>query len=124
MKIWFGNVDWKKEFEDLDLNGKWQKFCAIIESAVQKFVPLGYANSKKYPKWMNKVTRAARKHKFNMWTKYRQSRSSNDLTEYKKAQNRAVREYRKAKRQFEKKLAKDIQHNPKSFMHMFGLRPG
>jgi hypothetical protein len=43
---------------------KWQKFCAIIESADQDFVPLGYANSKKYPKWMNEVKRVARKHKF------------------------------------------------------------
>jgi hypothetical protein len=31
------------------------------------------------------------------------------------AQNKAVKEYRKAKRQFEKKLAKDIKSNPKSF---------
>jgi hypothetical protein len=46
MKTWFENVDWKKKFEDLDSNGKWQKFCATIESAVQNFVPLGNANSR------------------------------------------------------------------------------
>jgi len=45
--------------------------------------------------------------------RYRQSRPYNDLIEYKIAQNKAVKEYRKAKRQFEKKLAKDIKSNPK-----------
>jgi hypothetical protein len=73
---------------------------------------------------MNKVTRSSRKHKFNMWTKYRQSRSSNDRKEYKKARNRAVGECSKAKRQFEKKLVKDVWDNPESFMPVFGLRPG
>jgi hypothetical protein len=79
------------------------------------FVPLGYANSKKYPKWMNKVTRAARKHKFNMWTKYRQSRSSNDLTEYKKAQNRQSGSTGKQNGSLRKSWLKDIRHNPTSF---------
>jgi hypothetical protein len=50
-----------------------------------------------------------------MWIKYRNSREYKDLVEYKKVQNKAVKEYRKAKRNFERKLAKDIKVNPKSF---------
>ena len=50
-----------------------------------------------------------------MWIRYRASQSYNDLVEYKIAQNKAVKEYRKAKKQFERKLAKDIKSNPKSF---------
>jgi len=50
-----------------------------------------------------------------MWVRYRQSRTYNDLIEYKIAQNKAVKEYRNAKWQFEKKLAKDIKSYPKRF---------
>ena len=70
--------------------------------------------SRKNPRWMNRVAKSTRKYKSRMWVRYRQSRSYNDLIEYKIAQNKAVKEYRKAKRQFEKKLAKDIKNNPKS----------
>ena len=36
------------------------------------------------------------------------------MVEYKKAQNKAVKEYQKAKGQFEKKMVQDVGHNPKS----------
>jgi len=49
-----------------------------------------------------------------MWNRYRQCENYNDLVEYKFAQNKAVKEYRKAKRQFERRLAKIIKSNPKS----------
>jgi myo-inositol-1-phosphate synthase len=35
--------------------------------------------------------------------------------EYKKAQNKAVAEYRRAKKKFEKWLAHNVKKNPKSF---------
>jgi len=47
-----------------------------------------------------------------MWVRYRQSITYNDLIAYKIAQNKAVEEYGNAKRQFEKKLDKDIKSNP------------
>lgn len=115
MRCWLRNVDWDEELKELEVNDQWNKFCSIIDTAVEKFVPLGYAKSKKYPRWMNKTAKAARKYKSKMWIAYRASDTYNDLVEYKRAQNKAVKEYRKAKRQFEKKLAKDVKQNPKSF---------
>lgn len=50
-----------------------------------------------------------------MWKTYRESKKYIDYLEYKHAQNKAVKEYRKAKKQFEKSLAKNINKNPKSF---------
>ena len=88
---------------------------SVIDEAINMFVPLGHNKSRKTPRWMNKAANSARKYKSRMWNRYRQSKTYNDLVEYKIAQNRAVKEYRKAKKQFEKKLAKDIRSNPKSF---------
>ena len=50
-----------------------------------------------------------------MWIRYRESQSYNDLVEYRIAQNKAVKEYRKTKREFERNLAKNIKSNPRSF---------
>jgi endonuclease/exonuclease/phosphatase family metal-dependent hydrolase len=115
MRLWFQNIDWNREMGELDIEEKWKKFCSVIEIAVKKSVPIGKAQSKKYPRWMNKTAKAATNQKSKMWIKYRNSREYKDLVEYKKVQNKAVKEYRKAKRNFERKLAKDIKVNPKSF---------
>ena len=71
---------------------------------------------------MNKVSKAAMKYKSRMWCRYRCSRSYNDLVEYKRAQNKAVKEYKKAKIEFEKRLAKDIKSNPKRFLRICTIK--
>jgi len=70
-----------------------------ISSAHSLIKQLWYDKSRKNPRWMNQVAKSA----------------LNDLIVYKIAQNKAATEYRNAKRQFEKKLAKVIKNNPKRF---------
>jgi len=57
----------------------------------------------------------AGKCKSSMWKRYKASKSYNDYVAYKCAPNRSTSEYRKAKNDFETKLAKNIKKNPKSF---------
>ena len=115
IRDWLANIDWNVEFKRLDVDDVWNKFYTIMQTVVTKFVPLGHRKNKKFPKWMNRVTKSARKYKSRMWDRYRQSKSYNDLVEYRRSQNKAVKEYRKAKKQFEKKLARDVKNNPKNF---------
>jgi endonuclease/exonuclease/phosphatase family metal-dependent hydrolase len=115
MREWLSKIDWDIELSNLEVDEIWSKFCHFIEKAIDQFVPLGHSKSKKAPKWMNRNAKAAMKYKSRMWLRYRQSKSYNDMVEYKIAQRKAVKEYKKAKKQFERKLAKDIKINPKSF---------
>ena len=121
MRTWFRSKDWLNEFGDMNIDEVWNKFCEIVNLAVKKFVPLGYNKSKKFPKWMNKSAKVARHYKSRMWIRYRESQANdksqvyNNYCEYKRAQNKAVKEYKKSKRQFEKRLARDMKNNPKSF---------
>ena len=48
-----------------------------------------------------------------LWTKYKDSKTYNDWIEYKRISNKAVKEYWKAKKKFEKELVTST--NPKSF---------
>jgi hypothetical protein len=61
------------------------------------------------------MNKAARKRKFVMWQRYKQTQSYEDLVEFRLARNQAAREYREAKRSFEINLAKEIATNRKSF---------
>jgi len=81
------------------------RYCSFIDQAINMFVPLAYNKSRKNPRLMNRLAKSARNYKSRMVVRYRQSRSYSDLIEYKIAQNKTVKEYRNAMRQFEKKLA-------------------
>ena len=50
-----------------------------------------------------------------MWKRYRANKNYNNLVEYKLALNKVTDSYRKAKSNFEGKLAKNIKSNPKAF---------
>ena len=49
MRKWFSGVEWTKEFDGLDVDNAWNKFCSIVNSATSSFVPLGFKKSKNTP---------------------------------------------------------------------------
>lgn len=51
-----------------------------------------------------------------MWSKYKKSQIYIDWVEYKRASNRALKDYKKAKKTYEMKLVKGIKNNPKAFI--------
>ena len=51
-------------------------------------------------------------------THYLSKREGKDYDAYAKARNQAKWEIRKAKREYEKKIAMDSKNNPKSFLSM------
>ena len=83
MNEWLSNIDWDKEFSDFEVDKFWSKFCCVIEKAIDQFLLLGYSKSRKTPRWMNGNAKAAMKYKSRMWLRYRQSKSYNDMVEYK-----------------------------------------
>jgi hypothetical protein len=30
MRVWLGQIDWYRDFKDADVDGKWEKFCEIL----------------------------------------------------------------------------------------------
>jgi hypothetical protein len=115
MRQYFQSIDWKGEFDELNVDDMWSKFCHILKKAVNQFVPIESKKRKKYPKWMNNSAKRARNTKTRLWKKYKETQTYNDLIEYKLAQKRATKEFKKAKRNFEKRICKDIKQNPRSF---------
>jgi hypothetical protein len=40
MRLWLSNIDWHQEFAGLDIYVRSQKFCEILDEAVEQCVPL------------------------------------------------------------------------------------
>lgn len=47
MRNWFQGIIWADEFDGLDVEDAWQKFCIILDRAIDKFVPLEFKKQKK-----------------------------------------------------------------------------
>ena len=81
----------------------WIRLSSIMYEAIELFVPKSCSNGKKIVQWMDRKALRASKNKMKLWTKYKESKTYNDWIEYKRVSNKAVKEYRKAKKKFEEK---------------------
>ena len=115
MRKWFKGINWLDMFESLDVENRWKLFRGAVDTAVKMFVPVETNKQRKFPKWMNRKAKRARNVKIKLYRKYKDTGTYNDFVEYKNARNRATREFRNAKRSFEKRLCENIKNNPKSF---------
>ena len=103
MRDWFGDIKWTSIFSKLSINEKWTFFCEKITEATNLFIPEGTERNIKSPKWLNRKTKIAQNHKEKMWKRYKESHSNTDYILYKKALNEATKQYKKAKKCFERK---------------------
>jgi len=68
MRNWFNDINWVQEYNELNVDEMWPKFCSFIDQAINMFVPLGYNKSRKNPRWMNRVAKSARNYKSGLDT--------------------------------------------------------
>lgn len=67
------------------------------------------------PPWINNDVRKAVRNKKKAWNKYYYSKTIANLEHFKRKRNQATTTIRKAKRDFEKRLARQIRENLRSF---------
>ena len=79
------DVPWDSVFTNLDANAMWELFLDKMSSAVDSYIPLYKHSKRKYPQWMTKRAKRARKYKSVMWSRFKCSNSYNDRVEYKKS---------------------------------------
>jgi len=108
-----GNIDSSL----LSVSTLWQKFNTVLQEAIKLYVPVSSANQRRRskPLWMTgKVIRSVKK-KHRLWLKWSQHHDDKDLLKYKKQANKASKAVKLAKMEFEKKIAKNIKNDSKSF---------
>ena len=111
-------IDWKEAFDNCDDVDKMvQKLEDTIQDMVSKHVPMKSKNkrSTNNAPWVDFRTLKALRKKHHAWKRFQLTKSHERYMEYVKRRNKATKKLRKAKKTFEKKIAKECKHNPKAF---------
>ena len=114
-----GRVEWDEWLTDIATTEEnLETFTTILERAC-KGIPTRKKTRRKRSVWMNRKARKAIRKKLSSltktWKKYRQTGNAEDHERYRKALNKATKTVRKAKGDFEIKLAAEIKNDSKSF---------
>ena len=107
-------IDWKKEFENKTVQECWSFFKSKLEELVAENVPMTKPRDYNEP-WMNWQLMRLWKRKYFAWKRFTESKSYQRYREYKKETNEMKKQTRKAKREYEKKLAKEVRQNKRAF---------
>ena len=107
-------INWDVEFENKTVQECWTIFKNILEALVEEHVPMSQPKDHNEP-WMNDRLMRKWKRKHFAWKRFTESRSYLSYLEYKRETIGLKKQTRKAKRIFEKRLAKGARHNKRSF---------
>ena len=111
-------INWQEEFKNKSIEECVDTFHTITNSHIEKCVPLrtsAKSKRKDKPPWMDKAARKQIRSKAGAWKRYQQSRTYQKYLDYVKCRNKSTKALKKAKIEFERKLAADCKKNPKSF---------
>jgi len=84
---------------------------------MENHIPKKKSNPKERHKlvWIDKKTMRKIKKKYNLYKRFLGSKSGQDYLNYKQERNECKKAIKRAKREYEKKIAKDCKSNPKIF---------
>ena len=115
MKDHIAAFHWNEILNNMDTEEAWDTFKANLHAVIEDSIPKKKRRHSNRPLWMNQnVMRIIRK-KRRLWRWYCQTSDYEDYQSYHKTCAVASKAVRKAKRNLERKLARDIKSNPKPF---------
>ena len=107
-------VNWEEEFQNKSVQECWDIFKAKLKTLVDEYVPM--TNPKDYNEpWMNNLLMRQWKKKYFAWKRFTETKSHTNYVQYKRETNLLKKATRKAKRKYERKLAKQVRHNKRAF---------
>ena len=103
--------------EDVDLEDALSKFYSKVNKIIDDNVPeyKKNGNIKRKPDWGNVSTTRSMRRKYHSWQRYLNTKSARNYLLYCKERRKTAKQIRKAKREYERKIAKEAKQNPKAF---------
>ena len=117
MKVLLGRINWREELRGLSLNEGYNLFREIILKIedVECVPTIEEVNgSTPKPPWLNRNARMAARRKSFPYKRFQGSRSYFLYRGYIKERDKSNRILKKSRREFEKKLFKEVKRNPKA----------
>jgi len=111
----FGGIKWDVIFNGKGTEEMWNTFKQKLEQVVLKNVPFMQRRARKKIPWSNQETKRLINVKRRKYKKMKCSESTEDVKEFKKAQQQVKKSVRRARKNYERNLAKNFKNNPKPF---------
>ena len=108
------SISWEDKFSNKSVQECWDIFKEIAGDLVNRHIPMSEPKDYNEP-WMNGILMRKWKKKYFAWKRFTESRSHFNYMIYKRETNLLKKTIRKAKRKYEKKLAKQVRHNKRAF---------
>ncbi len=112
------SVDWEHILKDKNTVETWNILESMINIWVNKYVPkckYHGGKARRKPVWFNESAFKKVRKKKESFDRYKDSLDGQEYVAYARARNQAKWACRKAVRDFEKILAKEVKHNVKAF---------
>ena len=109
------HVDWDEKMKNKTATECWDILRGELDRAIDSYVPMKKQGKRSKKKHLSKEAFRKLRYKQNMWRVYKHTGKDKDYEVYKEALDAATNEVRKAKRNFEHKLAQNIKSDSKSF---------
>ena len=107
-------IDWTEKFTGKTIHQCWEIFKEIYNQLVNEHVPL--VSPKEYNEpWMNPKIMKMWKKKYHAWKRFSESKTHQAWLDYKKESCKVRKNIRKARRLYERKIAKNAGKNKKAF---------
>ena len=107
--------EWEGIIEGKNVNEIWNELKLKMINLRDEFVPIRKLNKRKTPQFVDTSILKRIKKRNRMWKKYRENPDVANETNYKKERNEIINEIRRAKKNFESKLANKIKVENKAF---------
>ena len=119
------NIGWSKKIGWItDTEEAYEVFTETLSTLYEKYTPTKTVGSgNKYKKSYDKDTVQAMKKKHRAWQRYMETRSGQKYIEYVRQRNKVYKLTKKAQRDYEKAIAKDVKIIPRSSGNMLRQRP-
>jgi hypothetical protein len=118
--------DWNAEFKDCpdNVEKQWEIFLAKCKDAEEKCIPKKKirASNRRFTVPLEKAALSKIKKKHRLWQRFLQTEDGQVYNEYCQIRNQVRRITRKAQKEFEKTLAKQVKTNPKKFWNYAGSK--
>ena len=116
MKMLLNRINWRQELRGLSLNDAYNRFREIVLRIEDECIPTIEEGGQRSPKppWLNRNARKAARRKAFAYRRFQGSRSYFLYREFIKERDKSNKILKKARREFEKKLFKEVKKNPKA----------
>ena len=119
------DVNWPDLFEGKSVQEMADMVEQAIADVIDRYVPKVDQDKnvkRAKPLWMNRNTLRTVKKKHHAWIRFLNTKDGGDYQNYVKARNEATHATRKARREFESRLAKEVKGNHKVFWNYVNHR--